>query len=268
VPDTRLDPDYVVRDPETDPSSELAVPILVEGRVWGVLNLEEVRVRAFDTDDAILAELVAAELGSTLYRCRLYSELDRAFTTTLEVLSSAMGAKDAYTASHEDSVAELAVRVAGRMGLNPHERETVRYAALLHDIGKIAVPDHILGKPGRLTEDEWAVMRTHTVVGADMLKRIPFFSEVHPLVRSSHERWDGGGYPDGLVSTAIPLGARIVAACDALHAITSDRLYRRASSQEVALVELRRCAGEQFDPAVVEALDAELACSIDLAQAS
>jgi putative nucleotidyltransferase with HDIG domain len=258
VPDTRTDPDYVVRDPETDPSSELAVPILVEGRVWGVLNLEEVRVGAFGDDDAILAELVAAQLGATLHRCRLYSELDGAFTTTLQVLSSAMGAKDAYTASHEDRVAELAVRVAERMGLSRHEQEKVRYAALLHDIGKIAVPDRILGKPGKLDEEEWAVMRTHTVVGADLLKRIPFFAGVHPLVRSSHERWDGGGYPDGLASEAIPLGARIVAACDALHAITSDRTYRLASSQEDALAELTRCAGTHFDPAVVEALRAEL----------
>jgi putative nucleotidyltransferase with HDIG domain len=258
VPDTRQDPDYVVRDPETDPRSELAVPILAEGRVWGVLNLEEVRAEAFDDDDAILAELVAAQLGATLHRCRLYSELDGAFTTTLGVLSSAMGARDAYTASHEDSVAELAVRVADRMGLSRHEQETVRYAALLHDIGKIAVPDRILGKPGKLDEEEWAVMRTHTVVGADLLKRVPFFAAVHPLVRSSHERWDAAGYPDGLRSTAIPLGARIVAACDALHAMTSDRPYRRASSEEEALSELRRCAGTHFDPEVVEALHAEL----------
>jgi len=259
VPDTRSDPDYVVRDPETDPCSELAVPILVEGRVWGVLNLEEVRPRAFGADDAILAELVAAQLGSTLHRCRLYSELDGAFTTTLEVLSSAMGAKDPYTASHEDKVAELAVCVAQRMGLSQHEQETVRYAALLHDIGKIAIPDHILGKPDMLDEEEWAVIRTHTVVGADMLKRVPFFAEVHPLVRSSHERWDGAGYPDGVASTAIPLGARIIAACDALHALTSGRPYRRACGQDDALVELRRGAGTHFDPAVVEALQAELA---------
>lgn len=259
VPDTRHDPDYVIRDPETDPRSELAVPIVVEGRVWGVLNLEEVRPRAFDADDAILAELVAAEVGLALHRCRLYSELESAFTTTLAVLSSAMGAKDPYTASHEDRVAELAVRVAGRMGLNPREQETVRYAALLHDIGKIAVPDHMLGKPGKLDEQDWLVMRRHTLVGADMLKRVPFFREVHPLVRSSHEHWDGSGYPDALAATAIPVGARVVAACDALHAITSDRPYRRAGSQADALAELRRCAGTHFDPAVVEALHTELA---------
>jgi putative nucleotidyltransferase with HDIG domain len=234
------------------------VPIIVDGRVWGVLNLEEVNPHAFGSDDAILAELIAAQLGSTLHRCRLYTELEGAFTTTLAVLSSAMGVKDPYTSAHETEVAKVAVRVAKRMGLSPSAQQTVRYAALLHDIGKIAMPDRILSKPGELDEKEWATMREHTVVGADMLKGVAFFRDVHPLVRSSHERWDGTGYPDRLAGSEIPVGARIVAACDALHAMTSDRPYRAAGSQQEALAELRRCAGTQFDPAVVAALHADL----------
>jgi len=258
VPDTRRDPDYVVRDPQTDPRCELAVPVMVDGRVWGVLNLEEVEPGAFGADDAILAELVASQLGSALHRCRLYADLENAFTTTLSVLSSAIGAKDQYTSTHEDEVAGLAVRVAGRMGLSRREQDRVRYAALLHDVGKIAIPDHILNKPGELDDDEWALMREHTAVGADMLKRVSFFGDVHPLVRSSHERWDGTGYPDRLAAADIPVGALVVAACDALHAMTSDRPYRSAGSQEDALAELRRCSGTQFDPAVIDALHTEL----------
>lgn len=258
VPDTHDDPDYVVRDPATDPRCELAVPIVVDGEVWGVLNLEEVQPGAFDRDDAMLAELVAAQLGSTLHRCRLYAELEGAFSTTLAVLSSAMVAQDHRASDHKDEFAELAVRVAERLGLSRDDQENVRYAALLHDIGKVTLPDGILAKPGRLDDREWALMRQHTVVGADMLKRVAFFDDVHPLVRSSHERWDGTGYPDRLAAEDIPIGARVIAACDALHAMTSERPYRAAGSQEEGLAELRRCAGSQFDPAVVAALHTEL----------
>jgi len=212
VADTRLDCDYAVRDPETDPRSELAVPIIVEGRVWGVLNLEEVEAGVFDGGDATLLEGVAAQLGATLHRVRLFEQLEGAFTTTLAVLSGAVEAKDSYTADHENDVAGLSIKVAARLRLGPSEQQTIRYAALLHDFGKIAVPTEILNKQGPLDDDEWAVMRNHTVMGAELLARIPFFVEVHPLVRSSHEHWDGGGYPDGLAETSIPLGARIILA--------------------------------------------------------
>ena len=254
VADTRLDCDYAVRDRESDPGSELAVPIIVDGRVWGVLNLEEIEVGAFDAGDATLLEAVATQLGATLHRVRLYEQLEGAFTTTLGVLSGAMQAKDAYTAEHEDGVADLSIRVAARLGVNPREQQTIRYAALVHDIGKIAVPTEILNKPGPLDDDEWAVMRRHTIIGADLLARIPFFADVHPLVRSAHEHWDGGGYPDGLAGTLIPLGARVILACDALSAMTTDRPYRPRQSLDQALRELQTCSGSQFDPAVIDAL--------------
>ncbi len=257
VTDTRLDGDYAVRDRETDPRSELAVPIIVEGHVWGVLNLEEIEVGAFDAGDATLLEAVATQLGATLHRVRLYEQLEGAFTTTLAVLSGAVEAKDPYTAEHENSVADLSVRVAAYLGVDPREQQRIRYAALLHDFGKIAVPAEILNKQGSLDDDEWAVMRRHTIVGAQLLARIPFFEAVHPLVRSAHEHWDGGGYPDGLAGTSIPLGARIILACDALHAMTTDRPYRRRRPLSDALRELQRCSGSQFDPAIVDVLVAE-----------
>jgi putative nucleotidyltransferase with HDIG domain len=254
IPDTRLEPDYVVRDPATDPLSELAVPIFVGGRIWGVLNLEELRSHSFDRGDLVLLELVAAELGGAVHRCQLYRELEHAFTTTLTVLCSAAEASDAPTAAHEQDVAQLAVRVAAEMRLKPAEQRSVRYAALTHDLGKIAVPSHILNKRGPLDAAETEAMRRHTLVGSELLQKIPFFDEVHPMVRSHHERWDGGGYPDGLAGEAIPIGARIVAACDAYSAMVTDRPYRAAIDSGEAVAELVRHAGSQFDPRVVQAL--------------
>jgi putative nucleotidyltransferase with HDIG domain len=177
--------------------------------------------------------------------------------TTLAALSDALEHKDAYTAAHAREVEELAERVGARLGLDDEELRTVRYAALLHDIGKIGIPSEILNKPDRLTDEEFEQIKQHTVIGARMLERIPFFEHVHPLVRSAHERWDGRGYPDALAASEIPLGARIICACDAFHAMTSDRAYRAAMPAVEAIAELRRHAGRQFDPAVVDALVVE-----------
>jgi putative nucleotidyltransferase with HDIG domain len=254
ITDTRLDPDYIVRDPETDPHSELSVPIRLGTETWGVLSLEEVRTDAFDASDATLIRTVATQLGVALNRIAIYGELEDALTTTLSVLAGAMEMRDPYTAAHEQAVAGLAIAIANEMGLDPGERQAVHYAALTHDIGKISVPTQILLKPGSLTADEWAIMRRHTIVGAEMLADIAFFADVHPLVRGHHERWDGDGYPDRLAGTAIPLGARIVCVCDSYNAMITDRPYRAAMSPQAAAAELRRCAGSQFDPAVVAAL--------------
>jgi putative nucleotidyltransferase with HDIG domain len=259
VPDTRVDPDYLIRDRATDPLSELSVPIFVESRVWGVLNLEEAHAKAFDQGDATLLELVATELGATLHRCRLYQELEHAFTTTLSVLCATAEANDGYTAAHEQGVAELAAGVASQLELSATERQILRFAALTHDIGKLAVPSEILNKPGPLDADEWEVMKRHSTVGAELLRQIPFFSEVHPLVRSHHERWDGSGYPDRLQGLDIPLGARILAVCDSYNAMVTDRPYRRAMARSAAEAELTRNAGSQFDPDVADALLRHLA---------
>jgi len=259
VRDTRLAADYVVRDRATDPRSELSAPVFVAGRVWGVLNLEEPEPEAFGTVDALLIDAVAAQLGTALHRAQLYAELENALITTLGVLSDGLEAKDAYTADHTAEVAELAVSVASRLGVDDGEVRRVRYAALLHDIGKVAVPTEILRKPAALDARERAEIERHTIVGARMIGRIPLFAGVDTLVFASHERWDGRGYPDGLAGGRIPLGSRIVCACDAWHAMTSDRPYRHALSEADARRELQRCAGSQFDPRVVEAVLAEVA---------
>jgi HD-GYP domain-containing protein (c-di-GMP phosphodiesterase class II) len=258
VHDTRLDPDYVERDASTDPRSELAVPIVADDRVWGVINLEGVEREAFDDADAALVEAIAAGLGVAIHRASLVSELERAFMDVLGVLTSTVEAKDSPTAAHGDEVALLAERVALRMGLSSDQARDVRHAAMLHDVGKVAVPSEVLLKPGPLTREEWEVMRQHVVVGGELLERVEAFSHLAPIVRASHERWDGEGYPDGLAGEGIPLAARIVAACDTYDAIVTERPYRPAASKETAISELRRVAGRQLDDRVVIALLAEL----------
>jgi HD-GYP domain-containing protein (c-di-GMP phosphodiesterase class II) len=258
VADTRADADYIVRDPETDPRSELSVPIVVDGAIWGVLNLEAPEPEAFSEADAVLVETIAATLGSSLHRAVLVSDLEKTFTTTLTALMSTVEAKDSYTASHEEEVAKLAELVALRLDVPPTQARDVRYAALLHDVGKVAVPSEILLKPGALTDEEWVVMKGHAAIGGDLVARIDAFAHLAPAVRASHERWDGGGYPDSLAGEDIPLAARIISACDTYEAIVTDRPYRPASTPAQACEELLRVAGTQLDVCVVEALLEEL----------
>ena len=258
VNDTRLDSDYLTRNPRTDPGSELSLPIPVAGSTWGVMNLEQVERDAFAEEDLLLANIVASQVGAAIHRCQLVDELEGAFLTTIGVLSDAVELQDAYTADHANEVADLAVAVGRRLGIDGPALDRLRYGALLHDVGKIGVPGELLRKPGPLSAEERERMDEHTAIGARMLERIPFLAPVAPLVRSAHERHDGGGYPDGLSGEQIPLGAMVIATCDAFHAMTSDRSYRRAMSHGDAIAELRANSGTQFDPAVVAALVAEL----------
>jgi HD-GYP domain-containing protein (c-di-GMP phosphodiesterase class II) len=258
VADTREDPDYIVRDPTTDPRSELAVPVLVDGVVWGVLNIEAMDPGALAETDAVLVEAIASSFGEAVHRARLIADLEGAFTTALAVLTSTVEAKDDYTACHGEDVAVLAERIARRMTLSSAQARDVRYAAMLHDIGKVAVPSEILLKPGPLTDEEWVTMRSHAAIGGDLVARIDAFAHLAPAVRASHERWDGGGYPDGLAGEGIPLAARIIAACDTYDAIVTDRPYRAARTPGEACEELRRVAGAQLDAQVVDAVVAEL----------
>ncbi len=173
-------------------------------------------------------------------------------------LAQALTERDRYTGEHSASVVELSRTVATSLGLDAKAVERVSTAALLHDIGKVAIPDAILDKPAKLDEHEWALMREHPVIGERILRAIPGLGAVAQIVRHEHERWDGGGYPDGLVATQIPVGSRIILACDTYHAMTSDRPYRVRMSYADALEELARCAGTQFDPQVTEVLIGQL----------
>jgi diguanylate cyclase (GGDEF)-like protein len=175
---------------------------------------------------------------------------------THDVLLRILDERDRELHTHGSAVAAMSVDVGREMGLGADDLEQL--AKALHDIGKVAVPDAIVNKPGPLTNEEWAFMRTHTILGERILATAPALRREAALVRSSHERWDGQGYPDRRAGEDIPLGSRIIFACDALDAMTSPRVYRETYTQEQAVTELRRCAGTQFDPAVVDALCATL----------
>jgi putative nucleotidyltransferase with HDIG domain len=167
-----------------------------------------------------------------------------------------MEAKDYYTGGHTERVSQVAVALARRLGYTGEELDAIEIGALLHDIGKIGIPERILHKPGPLDEEEWKVMREHPIISEYILSEIDLNPIVLQVARSSHERIDGAGYPDGLRGDQIPLPARIVLAADALDALTSDRPYRSARTVSAAMEELRSHAGTQFCPKVIEALDA------------
>ena len=182
-------------------------------------------------------------------------ELGHAYRGTALLLGDVVEADDGYTGAHSRHVVELVLAVAEECALPADERRDAEFVALLHDIGKIRIPSSIINKPGPLDADEWALMQTHTIEGQRMLERVGgLLAHVGRIVRSCHERWDGGGYPDGLAGDEIPRVARVVSACDAYSAMTTDRPYRSALSHAEAVAELRNCAGTQFDPAVVDAL--------------
>jgi putative nucleotidyltransferase with HDIG domain len=180
-------------------------------------------------------------------------ELSSAYRGTALVLGDVIEADDGYTGDHCRSVVTLALELAEHLSLTPERRRNLEFAALLHDVGKIAIPKEIINKPGKLDPHEWTIIKTHTVEGQNMLERVGgFMREVGLIVRSHHERWDGGGYPDGLAGEAIPLEARIIACCDTWNAMRTDRPYRNALALEVAVAELLSNAGMQFDPRVVD----------------
>jgi putative nucleotidyltransferase with HDIG domain len=181
-------------------------------------------------------------------------ELNDAYRGTALVLGDVVEADDGYTGAHSKSVVRLALALGDRLALNPEQRRNLEFAALLHDVGKIAIPKEIINKPGKLDAEEWDIITTHTVEGQKVLDRVGgFMHDVGLIVRSHHERWDGRGYPDGLSGEVIPLEARIISCCDTWNAMRTDRSYRPALSHEVARAELVANAGHQFDPRIVTA---------------
>jgi len=168
------------------------------------------------------------------------------------VSGAAIDLRDGPTAGHSHRVALYSLKIAGELGLREQELKTLSMGASLHDIGKLAIPDSILLKPGALSQEEWRIMRTHVQIGYDLVKQIPFLSEAAEIVLTHHERWDGTGYPRGLAGMEVPLGARIFAVADTLDAMTSDRPYRSAGSFREAHEEIRRLSEIQYDPQVCD----------------
>jgi putative two-component system response regulator len=232
-------------------------------------NLEEVRIvvertldkrrlilenRAYQTRlEAMVAERTAELEKKTAEVSRLYQDLKASYEQTLVALVTALDFRDNETQGHSSRVVEYAILVAEAMGVEEPELSEIRRGALLHDVGKIGVPDAILRKPGKLDDAEWVEMKRHPEMGYRMLQHVDFLQSALPIVLSHQERWDGSGYPRGLQEERIPLGARIFAVVDTFDAMTSDRPYRKALSIEAALDEVRRFAGSQFDPTVAGA---------------
>jgi putative nucleotidyltransferase with HDIG domain len=181
------------------------------------------------------------------------AETERTYDTTLQALSNALDVRDSETEGHSRRVVEYMELIIAELALPHAQLPTLRRGALLHDIGKIGVPDNVLRKPAALSDAEWTIMKRHPDHGARIIAQIPFLEDVSRIVRHHHERWDGAGYPDSLAGEAIPLGARIFAVADSFDAMTSDRPYRRAMSVADARSEVARCSGTQFDPQVADA---------------
>lgn len=195
-----------------------------------------------------IAELEALETEGK----RVEEPLKSATLETLEAVSSIVEANDPYTAGHSAGVTEIAMGIAQEMGLNEGSLNTLRIAGPLHDLGKVGIPSSVLNKPAVLTQAEWVMIQSHPVVSAETAERVAAFKDAVPVIRHHHERWDGSGYPDGLEGEDIPLLARILAVADGFEALTSNRPYRSAMSEEEALVTLKEGAGGQWDPQVVK----------------
>src|SRR5213078_4794372 len=190
-------------------------------------------------------------LGKLEDEKRHVEEMANLHLRTIEALALAIEAKDHTTHDHLQRVRVYAIEVAKELAVSPGEMEALHAAALLHDIGKLAVPEHIISKPGRLTPEEFDKMKIHPTVGAEILERVRFPYPVAPIVRAHHEKWDGSGYPNGLKGEGIPIGARILAVVDCLDALASDRQYRRALPLDEAMKVVERDSGKAFDPTIV-----------------
>jgi HD-GYP domain-containing protein (c-di-GMP phosphodiesterase class II) len=231
------------------------VPIRTGRTIGGVLCAAIVGYdREFDEHDLEILGELADLAAAALEHNRMRQHYDATVQAHVESLAAAMDMRDRRTARHSEDVVGLARRVGELLQLEPPSLMELEFAARLHDVGKIQVPDAVLNKPGPLDPDESDVIRRHSAWGSETLARIPGLEAVATIVRYHHERWDGAGYPDGLRGPRIPLASRIIAVCDAYGAMTCDRPYRLAMDDDYALREIKAGSGTQFDPAVVDAL--------------
>ncbi len=230
------------------------IPLIHGDASVGAMLLADCRnASRFREEDLAPAMLLGNLAATALYHASMHDQLRQAYTRTLETLGEAIDVRDAYTGGHSQRIKRYAEHVAQAVGAPPEMLEHIRTAAMMHDIGKIGIPDGILLKPGHLTERETEIMKSHSLIGARLLRTAGFPDDVVSIVRHLHERYDGQGYPGSLRGEAIPLGSRILAVADTYEAMTSDRVYRSALDPEDAFTELRRFGGIQFDPAIVEA---------------
>ncbi len=241
--------------PDLPPSirSYIAFPLKTPQRTVGVLNLIRLREKnSFSNVDLEIINVLASQASISIENVRLYQNIRDNYLKTVRGFALAVEAKDRYTHGHSENVMKYTVVLAKRLGLPDAELENVKYAGLLHDIGKIGVSELILNKPGRLTPSEFDEIKRHPSLGANIIADVPFLRPLVPMVLHHHEFFDGNGYPDGIRGDQIPFGARILSVADAYEAMTSDRPYRRSLSQQTALEILTSGKGKQFDPVIVD----------------
>ncbi len=234
--------------------SLLSVSLKARGEVLGVVNVnKKERGEVFTKEDLNLLNGLAPQASVAIHNARLYDRVNKTYMNSMRALALAIDEKDHYTRTHSENVTTYATAIAREMNLSESEIEEIAQACQLHDLGKIGVHDYILNKPGKLTEEEWAEIKLHSLKGAEILEPLDFLKGVIELVKEHHERYDGKGYPDGRSGKNIRLGARIMAVADTYDAMISERPYRKALSKDETINELKREKGKQFDPEVVEA---------------
>ncbi|MCX7991409.1 MAG: HD domain-containing protein [Proteobacteria bacterium] len=233
--------------------SLISSPGIIKGEVLGVLNVNnKLDGSEFTEDELELLNTLAGQTAVSLENAKLYTDLQKSYFDTIRALVNAIEAKDKYTRGHSERVTCYALEIGKRLNLTPKRMEILQHAAILHDIGKIGTDLNILNKSGFLTIEEFEVVKEHPLVGSQILDPISFLEDVKSIIAEHHERYDGKGYPLGKKGEEISLESRIIAICDAFDAMTSDRPYRKALNLETALEEIKRCAGTQFDPQLVD----------------
>ncbi len=231
----------------------VCVPLAVRGNIIGFFCIGRTTGgQQFTASEVELVSVLSDHAAAAIDNSRLYEKLERSYLSTIVTLSGVVEAKDLYTDKHMKDIAEYSVEIAKKMGLSEKDTENIRKAALLHDLGKVSVPDNILMKAGKLTEDEMEVIKRHPTIGAKMIEPVEPLKKAREIIKHHQECYDGSGYPDGLKGEDIPLGARIVAVADAFGAMTTNRPYRKSLSVEQAIAELRKYKGIQFDPEIVD----------------
>ena len=234
--------------------SIIAVPMIVSRKKIGVIQvLNKLDGSDFNNEDSEILMSVASTAAMAIENTRLQHEVQDGYKSTISALAATVDAKDPYTCGHSTRVKEYALLAGIQLSLSKNELDILEYGGILHDVGKIGIPDSILLKPGPLNHQEWTVMREHPIIGFNILKDVSFLEEVSKLVLHHHERYDGTGYPSGLQGADIPLGARILAIADSFDTMTTDRAYRPALSERYAIGELLHCTYTQFCPKAVDA---------------
>ncbi len=236
--------------------SIIGVPIIIDDKVIGVIEvLNKVGASDFTRQDLKIMLGVAATTAMAIENIRMNESLLNSYGSTVRALVSLADGKETSGGGHSRRVSEYALTGAKELSLSKEEKQDIEYAAILHDIGKLSIPDSILNKSGTLMDEEWVMIRSHSTTGYNLLKDIPFLQAASKLILYHHERYDGEGYPQGLKAEAIPLGARLIAVADAFDNMTSEHVYRQAMSRQQAFAEIYKCARRQFCPVAVKAFN-------------